>query len=195
MTSIFGIHLIQQSLSNKKKFRETQFNSDRDTPITIRYPLKTKITKSMSKYCVCPPCTARQSRQHCLMDWTSCTRKAWGMLFHSWCSHRSSCGRLSGRGWFSRKRRPSWAHNCSMGLRSGLFAGHAMRSTPACCMKALTLHISYLRPPFWPNKRVEKNQRKIGCQMWMLWEKRSSREEEQSLDVYRSRLFLLSRTG
>ena len=55
--------------------------------------------------------------------------------------------------------------------------------------------LRYLRPPFWPNKRVEKNLRKIGCQMWMLWEKQSSQEEEQSPDVYRSRLFLLSCTG
>ena len=51
MTSIFGIHVLQQLLSNNKTFRETQCNSDQDTPITIiGYPLKTKITKSMSQY-------------------------------------------------------------------------------------------------------------------------------------------------
>ena len=45
-----------------------------------------------------------QSRQRCPMDWTSRTRKAWGMLLHSWCSHRCSCGRLPGGGRFSRTR-------------------------------------------------------------------------------------------
>ena len=63
-----------------------------------------------------------------ILDTSRCIR-IWGIPFHSSRSIRLRSRRVETCVICLRTARPSWSHTCSMGLRSGLHAGHSIRST------------------------------------------------------------------
>ena len=63
-----------------------------------------------------------------ILDTSRCIR-IWGIAFHSSRSIRLRSRRVETGVICLCTARPSWSHRCSMGLRSGLHAGHSIRST------------------------------------------------------------------
>ena len=58
---------------------------------------------------------------------------------------------------------PSWSHNCSVGLRSGLLAGHSILSTPKFWRQ-------YLRQPHSVGVRVVNLEDRVQSQTVEIWD-------------------------
>ena len=87
------------------------------------------------QYLVYPPCTRTTASRRLIIPWINLWIWFWGILFHSSCKTAVNSLRIWTGGSHWRTRRPKMSHRCSMGLRSGLIAGHGMVSTAFCCKK------------------------------------------------------------
>ena len=81
--------------------------------------------------------------------YTSRCIRIWGIAFHSSRSIRLRSRIVETGVICLRTARPSWSHRCSMGLRSGLHAGHSIRSTRWVVILGLPdLGLSFTSPVF-----------------------------------------------
>ena len=104
------------------------------------------ILKSQSQYLVCPPCALITAVHLLLMEPMTCAWKSCGMSFYTWMRSLPSCCRFVGCWGRWRNRRSISSQTCSIGFRSGEFAGHGSTSTlfsfktnmtdDSCCMWA-----------------------------------------------------------
>lgn len=90
------------------------------------------------QYLVCPPCARTTDSRRLLIPWMSLRIWFWGILFHSSCRAAVNSLRLWTGGSLCLTRRPRKSHKCSMGLRSGLMAGHGILSIAFCRKKSFT---------------------------------------------------------
>ena len=110
------------------------------------------------------PNTATTAWHLLLMLFTSLVILSCGMAFHSSTRISRRSASVVRSVTLCLTDRPSWSHKCSMGLRSGLFAGYSILSMPSFCrysLKILALcgrALSSWQTTFGPRLR-----RKYGC--------------------------------